>query len=490
VARAVAPAVLAGLLALAPALARGGDSAALDPCEPLALATAERAAADPLPCPALAARPVGFVPRAVPPELASPPPRWRRRYALPALESLAVNAALLGFNRWALREDWAQVDLGTPLDNVGRSWVLDDDTYAVNQLGHPYQGGLTHGAARSAGLGFWTSAGYVVAASALWEIAAEIESPSLNDQVTTALGGVAMGEVLHRIAATLHAGGGSGRRLAAAALDPFQALNRRLVGAPPREAWPALRWSLGAGAVARDDLEAGETSVGGLLTARVEAGVPGDAALALRRPFDHFVLDAAVGVAADLQLTFRTRGLLAGEAFAAGAGGGLWGLFLSLDFDTPGPFRTAASGLGPGVSARVALPARLALEATALALVVPIGTAGVVTVPPGLFSRDYTLGPGASGLAEVALVAADRLRARLSFRPCAIAGVERGQPDVLVLDGGADLFVRVAGGHGLGAEVVGRRHVDRSPGGGVAHASGAVAQVYWATSGGALSLGP
>jgi hypothetical protein len=140
--------------------------------------------------------------------------------------------------------------------------------------------------------------------------------------------------------------------------------------------------------------------------------------------------------------------------------------------------------VGPGASARIPLPAGLALEGTALALAVPIGTAGQVAVPPGLDDRDYVLGPGAAGLAEVALLAGDRLRARLLFRPAAIAGGERRQGDVLVLDGGADLFVRVAGGHGIGAEVVGRRHLDRSPDGDVTRGSGGVVHVYWAASGG------
>ena len=58
---------------------------------------------------------------------------------------------------------------GTPLprpvlDSIRRNphhkWVADNDPFKVNQFGHPYQGSMYHGFARSAGLDFWPSLGY------------------------------------------------------------------------------------------------------------------------------------------------------------------------------------------------------------------------------------------------------------------------------------------------------------------------------------------
>ena len=65
----------------------------------------------------------------------------------------------------------------------------------VNQLGHPYQGSMYHGFARSAGLSYWESLLYTFAGSAVWEIAGETTPPSKNDQVASGIGGLAMSEV-------------------------------------------------------------------------------------------------------------------------------------------------------------------------------------------------------------------------------------------------------------------------------------------------------
>ena len=46
--------------------------------------------------------------------------------------------------------------LSTTWDHiVHEQWVVDQDPFAINQLGHPYQGSMFHGFARSAGLNYW-----------------------------------------------------------------------------------------------------------------------------------------------------------------------------------------------------------------------------------------------------------------------------------------------------------------------------------------------
>ena len=84
--------------------------------------------------------------------------------------------------------------------------VFDKDPFNVNQIGHPYQGSMYYGFARSAGLNFWESAGYTLLGSFLWEIAGETTPPSINDYVTTTIGGSFVGESLFRMASLLSRG--------------------------------------------------------------------------------------------------------------------------------------------------------------------------------------------------------------------------------------------------------------------------------------------
>lgn len=69
----------------------------------------------------------------------------------------------------------------------------------VNQTGHPYQGSVYFGLARSNGLAFWESFGYAFAGSAVWENAGETTPLSKNDQLTTSMGGSFLGESLFRM---------------------------------------------------------------------------------------------------------------------------------------------------------------------------------------------------------------------------------------------------------------------------------------------------
>src|SRR4029079_9991701 len=109
-------------------------------------------------------------------------------------------------------------------------WGFDQDSFATNQLGHPYQGLLYHGVARSSGLNFWASLGYTFTGSLLWETAGETTPPSFNDQVASGIAGSFLGESFFRMANRLLEGGrGAGgfwRELGAASLSPATGFNR------------------------------------------------------------------------------------------------------------------------------------------------------------------------------------------------------------------------------------------------------------------------
>src|SRR6185436_15292868 len=76
----------------------------------------------------------------------------------------------------------ARVTPKTWWENMENGWVWDLDDFVVNQIGHPYQGSNYYNSGR-----------------ATWEFYGETNKPSLNDFINTTLGGIAIGEVLHRV---------------------------------------------------------------------------------------------------------------------------------------------------------------------------------------------------------------------------------------------------------------------------------------------------
>lgn len=125
------------------------------------------------------------------------------------------------------------------LHSIGRNFrsgfVWDNDLFFINQLGHPFQGGLNFNAARSNGFSFAQSVPFTVAGSLAWEFLGETERPSINDVITTTFAGTLFGEGSYRLAKlALDDGDTGGRRIlreaTAAFLNPLQGLHRLLSG--------------------------------------------------------------------------------------------------------------------------------------------------------------------------------------------------------------------------------------------------------------------
>src|SRR5688572_2581157 len=123
-----------------------------------------------------------------------------KSYAIPAVEIVVFDFLLNRFDNAYFGCCDYRVTSDTVRRNLRSSWVEDRDPFAVNQIGHPYQGSMYHTFARSAGLGYWESAAYTFLGSAFWEIAGETTPPSRNDQITTGIGGSFLGEALFRMA--------------------------------------------------------------------------------------------------------------------------------------------------------------------------------------------------------------------------------------------------------------------------------------------------
>jgi hypothetical protein len=120
-------------------------------------------------------------------------------FFLATSENVLSNTLLYLANRYIAKEAWAQIDADSIRDNFTGSWEWDHDEYFTNQFGHPYQGAFYHTAARSNGFGFYQAALFDMFGSLSWELVLETNKPSINDFICTTLGGMALGEMFHRL---------------------------------------------------------------------------------------------------------------------------------------------------------------------------------------------------------------------------------------------------------------------------------------------------
>ncbi len=135
---------------------------------------------------------------------------------------------------WSRDKDWAPITRSTLKDNLRHGFEWDQDILQTNFFGHPYHGSLQFNSARGAGLSFWESAAYTLAGSMTWELFAEREKPSLNDLAVTTLGGVMLGEIMHRLSSQIlddsEDEGRLSRELMAAAVNPMRGFDRLTTG--------------------------------------------------------------------------------------------------------------------------------------------------------------------------------------------------------------------------------------------------------------------
>ena len=162
----------------------------------------------------------------------------QKRYWQAAAEATGINVGVQLFDRYALNSDFAQTTLNSLKRNFTDGMVWDNDFFITNLFAHPYHGNLYFNAARSNGLNFWESAPYALGGSLMWEFLGETEPPAINDIIATTCGGIAIGEMTHRLSRTVlddRDRGGSRflREAAATIINPIQGLHRIFSG----DAW-------------------------------------------------------------------------------------------------------------------------------------------------------------------------------------------------------------------------------------------------------------
>ncbi len=462
---ALATALLAALLAAAPARAQEAatPAPATSPAPPAAALTpAPPAPAEPalrLAEPTLAVKP-------------RPSPSWW----LPPLEVVGISAVISGWNRAVGGDPTFYSTLTSFKNHLNGPWWYDEDKFATNQFGHPYQGHMYFSTARSLGQGFWTSFLHAGFGSLLWEMAGELEPPSVNDQITTTVAGSFLGEILYRLSNRILDGGGGSpsawRKLAAAAVEPIGGFNRLLYGQKyrlPAERLPLtgeLALSFRYAALVRQDGTTGDPSRAWLASARAVQGFPGSGHR-FDAPFDYFDITAQVGVDKEpLGRTavgdFSIHGLLLGTQYGSGASTGLVGLYGSYDFLTPSNFRASSSALGVGTVGQVPFGDFLFQGQGIVSL--GYGAGGSLTDMVG--RRDYHFGLQGVLFAEAGLVWRDTLWLAFTTREYLVsskATAERGSWEDMTFSN-LDLTWRLFGPHSVKAGLGGARRKAHYPG--------------------------
>ena len=368
-------------------------------------------------------------------------------YRLPALEIIGFDFLLNRANRYfGTDRDHYAVNGSTIARNLRSGWGTDRDTFQVNQLGHPYQGSMYHGFARSTGFDYWHSLGYAFAGSIAWEIAGESTRPSRNDQVASGIGGTFLGEALFRMSNLVleHSGGLPyfWREIAAAAISPPTGFNRLAFGDryrsifSSRDAAYFSRLELGyAGTVKRDlgsstaDFKRNEAQA----HFSIDYGLPGSPGYEYTRPFDFFNFQATA-TTANIVENVLTHGLLVGRSYDAGPNyRGVWGLYGSYDYIAPQTYRISTTAVSLGSTAQWWLGESLSLQGTAMA---GLGYAAVGTTRSSSNERDYNYGVAPQALLALRLTHGDKTALDVALREYFVSSLASGTT------GGRDNIVR------------------------------------------------
>jgi hypothetical protein len=354
----------------------------------------------------------------------------RKSYLIPALEIVGFDFLLNRFDNAYFGCCDYRVTASTIRRNLHHSWVTDNDPFSVNQLGHPYQGSIYHGLARSAGLNYWESLGYAFAGSLMWEIAGETTLPSKNDQVASGIGGTFLGESLFRMANLVLEKDNLPRfwrELGAAAISPPVGFNRlvfdnRFDGLfSSRNPAYYSRLQVGASGTTRNDPGASAriTRNEALVDFSLDYGLPGKPGYTYKRPFDYFSFQTTLSSANGFE-NLMTRGLLFGTDYEAGPNyRGVWGLYGSYDYIAPQTFRISSTALSVGTTAEWWLSRSVALQGTGM---IGAGYAGVGTIN-GTQDRDYHYGIAPQALLALRFIFGERASLDITAREYFVSGV-------------------------------------------------------------------
>lgn len=258
------------------------------------------------------------------------------------VQTIGLNGISWSISKYIAKKPFADISLATIKKNIDTGFVWDVDEFPTNLVAHPYQGGLYFAAARAWGMNYLESLPYSFAGSFIWEMFLECEPPSVNDLITTSIGGMVYGEVMHRISSGILDNQARGinrgiREMGGFLIDPMRGIQRLVTGemwkhnyskAAKASAVP-VRFTLGAG---YRWLTADDKAQNTYLTLHYVYNDPYEAEG--RTPYEYFDLqgDLNIGSTQPFLGDIRITGLLFGETFQQKKYKALLGAFQQYSF--------------------------------------------------------------------------------------------------------------------------------------------------------------
>ena len=332
-----------------------------------------------------------------------------------------------GVNKWVRQNGISNTYPRTWWSNISGRWEWDDNSFSINQFGHPLQGAMYYNGFRSNGYGFGTSAVAATVGSFLWECCFETKRAAVNDMITTAVGGMSVGEYAWRLSDLVLDNRSRGaarvfREAAAGIINPVRLAHRLARG----EAWRrgsnpttpgtlSSRVSVGALQVSPRVAGVRTTLSGAALTGVLEYGDPIDDLAG--RPFSYFDVQGTLTSIADAGIyEIRGQANLAGRVLTPRGATDRRAIaaLLQYEYDDNRAFEYGAQKVALALVGQWGLGRRTTLLADATARGIILGAIGEEATVVSGEGRDYDFGTGGGGSLDAAIVVQDRGELRLS----------------------------------------------------------------------------
>ena len=341
-------------------------------------------------------------------------PEYKKNYSKTALEVTGVNVFVWAYSRYILKRSWAYISFKSMVDNLKFGLTWDFDPFQINQLVHPYHGGLHYSIAKSNGFNFFESTLWAALGSAMAEFFLETRGthnnpPSRNDLMMNTLGGITLGEVLFKTANLVVDESSVGferalRESLAFLINPTfvfrmftgEAFRR---GNPPEKHYYNLKLPFGV-------YGSNNSKPNFMIAASLEYKDFFKKNPSKINPYDWFTLDCRLGYYDDSfrDKEFYVTGVITGKKVK----NGLAGLFGVFDYiDTYAAERMSAVGVGPGFVTMFVSDSNLFLNSSGVLSLILGGSSPSFDLEHYHFGKKdndpYYLGPGLLGKIKLEL---------------------------------------------------------------------------------------
>ncbi len=402
---------------------------------------------------------LAFLPGPTAAQVDSTPPRERPLLAI--AQSAALNVLVNRFDAWVLGEWWAQNAGAHSWSRALRlGWEWDEDVFPTNMFAHPYHGSMYFNAGRANGLDFWESAPITFLGSWTWEFFGEAKRPSLNDFFMTSFGGIALGEMLHRVSASIRDNQATGRprtlrELASLPFDPIGGLNRLARGQwkaqfpnPPEHNAGAFVFRIHAGLRFAEGFEADSIARLGAIVVDLISGDP--FLTPAGKPFEVFGARALLSTGGGLN-ALRASGRLYGRELSGPQRHArhLFAINQRFDYISNPAHKIGGQSVEFGIYSRWRLGRGFGLRTQAAADVIILGA---IDAPgAGFGERNYDFGPGGGARVEFALERGGVRYLLLHTRTELVHTISGASADHIIAFGGFEATMPVARGFGVAA---------------------------------------